>query len=88
MFINRYRPMERGGGVGWVGSVILVQHNLSIIPPIEHNFEHKILVSRVAPEDIILYFSSIMFAAFFLERCVTFQNTASKNDPRTGNLEM
>ena len=56
MFINRYRPM----GGGWSGSVILVRHNLSIIPPVEHNFEHNTLVSRVTPESIILYFSSII----------------------------
>ena len=55
MFINRYRPMG-----GWGGSVILVRHNLSIIPPVEHNFEHNTLVSRVMPESIILYFSSII----------------------------
>ena len=48
MFINRYRPMG-----GWGGSVILVRHNLSIIPPVEHNFEHNTLVSRVMPESII-----------------------------------
>ena len=52
MFINRYRPM--GGGVEMI--VILVRHNLSIIPPVEHNFEHNTLVSRVTPESIILYF--------------------------------
>ena len=57
MFINRYRRM---GGGGWGGSVILVRHNLSIIPPVEHNFEHNTLVSRVTPESIILYFSSII----------------------------
>ena len=45
---------------GWGGSVILVRHNLSIIPPVEHNFEHNTLVSRVMPESIILYFSSII----------------------------
>ena len=42
------------------GSVILVRHNLRIIPPVEHNFEHNTLVSRVTPESIILYFSSII----------------------------
>ena len=47
-----------GGGRG--GSAILVQHNLSIIPPAERNFEHNTLVSRVTPESIILYFSSII----------------------------
>ena len=74
MFINRYKPIGGGGcGGGWGGGVILVQHNLSIIPPIEHDFEHKTLVSRVTPENIILYFSSIISAAVFLERCVTFQ---------------
>ena len=55
MFINRYRPMGGGGG-----RVILVRHNLSLIPPVEHNFEHNTLVSRVTPESIILYFSSII----------------------------
>ena len=45
-----------GGG----GSVILVRHNLNTILPVEHNFEHNILVSRVTPESIILYFSSII----------------------------
>ena len=45
--------------VGWGGSVTLVRHNLSIIPLAEHNFEHGTLVSRVTPESIILYFSSI-----------------------------
>ena len=56
MFINRYRPIGGRGG----GSVILVRHNLSIIPPVEHNFEHNTPVSRVTPESIILYFSSII----------------------------
>ena len=51
--------MGRGGGE-WYGSVILVRHNLSIIPPVEHNFEHNTRVSRVTPESIILYFSSII----------------------------
>ena len=60
MFINRYRPMG-----GWGGSVILVRHNLSIIPPVEHNFEHNTLVSRVTPESIILYFSSIIRQTLF-----------------------
>ena len=55
MFINRYEPMG-----GWV-CVILVRHNLSIIPPAEHNFEHNTVVSWVTPESVILYFfSSIM----------------------------
>ena len=36
--------------------VILVRHNLSIIPPAEYNFKHNTLVSRVTPESIILYF--------------------------------
>ena len=41
----------------WGGNVILVRHNLSIIPPpVEHNFEQNTLVSRVTPESIILYF--------------------------------
>ena len=31
MFNNRYGAIEGGGG--WGGSVILVRHNLSIIPP-------------------------------------------------------
>ena len=44
----------RGGG-----SVTLVRHNLSIIPLAKHNLEHDTLVSRVLPESIILYFSSI-----------------------------
>ena len=44
---------------GWGGSVILVRHNLSIIPPTEHNFEHNTLVSWVTPEGVILYFSSV-----------------------------
>ena len=56
MFINRHRLMRGGGG----GSVILVQHNLSIIPPVEHNFEHNTLVSRVTPKSITIYFSSII----------------------------
>ena len=47
-----------GGGVEMI--VILVRHNLSIIPPVEHNFEHNTLVSRVTPESIILYFSSLI----------------------------
>ena len=55
MFINRYGPMG-----GWGGSVILGPHNLSIIPPVEHNFEHNTLVSRATPESIILYFFSII----------------------------
>ena len=41
---------------GWGGSVIFVRHNLSIIPPVEHNFEHNTLVLRVTPESIILIF--------------------------------
>ena len=45
---------------GWGGSVILVRHNLSIIPPAEHNFERNTLVSRVTPENIMLYFMSII----------------------------
>ena len=49
-----------GGGWGWGGSVILVRHNLSIIPPVEYNFDHDTLVSRVTPESIILYFSNII----------------------------
>ena len=52
---------ERLGYEGWGGSVILVQHNFSIIRPAKHNFEHNTLVSRVAPESIILYFSSIIW---------------------------
>ena len=32
------------------------RHNFSIIPPVEHNFEHNTLVSRVTPESLILYF--------------------------------
>ena len=50
--------MGGGGEVG--GSVILVRDNLRIIPPVELNFEHNTLVSRVTPESIILYFSSII----------------------------
>ena len=38
------------------GRVILVQHNLSIIPLAQHNFEHNTLVSQVMPESTILYF--------------------------------
>ena len=34
MFINRCGPM------GWGESVVLVRHNLSIMPPAEHNFKH------------------------------------------------
>ena len=30
--------------MGWGGSVALVRHNLSIIPPAEHNFEHNVNV--------------------------------------------
>ena len=45
---------------GWGGSVILVRHNFSFLPPAEHNFEHNTLFSRVTPESIILYFSSIV----------------------------
>ena len=44
----------------WCESVILVQHNLNIIPPTEHNFEHNYLVSSVRPESRIFYFSSII----------------------------
>ena len=50
-----------GGAGGWGGSVILGRHNLSIIPPVEHNFEHNTLVSRVTPDSIILYFLSIIW---------------------------
>ena len=46
--------------LGMKGSIILVRHNLSIVPPAEHNFGHNTLVSRVTPESIILYFSSII----------------------------
>ena len=46
--------------MGWGGSIILVWHNLSIIPPVEHNFEHNTLVSWVTPESIFLYFSSVI----------------------------
>ena len=56
MFINRYRPM----GQGWGGGVILVWHNFSTIPPVEHHLEHNTLVSWVTSESIILYFSSII----------------------------
>ena len=52
MFINRYCPM---GGGGWGEGVILVRHNLSIIPPAEHNFEHNTMVSWVTPESIVFY---------------------------------
>ena len=45
---------------GWGESAILVRHNLSIIPPAEHNFEHNTLVSQVTPDSIILYFSNII----------------------------
>ena len=47
-------------GVGWGVSVILVRHNLSIIPPVKHNFDHNTLVSWVTPESIILDFSSMI----------------------------
>ena len=55
MFYFRCRTIGSGGG-----SVILVRHNLSIIPLAEHNFEHNTLALRVASESIILYFSSII----------------------------
>ena len=54
MFIDRYGPMR----VPWKCHFRL--HNLSIIPPAEHNFEHNTLVSWVTLEIIILYFSSII----------------------------
>ena len=38
---------------------------LSIIPPSEHNFEYNTLVSRLTPESIILYFSSIIRETLF-----------------------
>ena len=41
-------------------SFILVRHNLSIIPPVKHYFDHNTLVSRVTPESIILHFSSVI----------------------------
>ena len=41
-------------------SFILVRHNLSIIPPVKHKFDHNTLVSRVTPESIRLYFSSVI----------------------------
>ena len=47
-------------GVGWGVSVILVGQNLIIIPPVKHNFDHNTLVSRVTPESIVLYFSSMI----------------------------
>ena len=47
-------------GVGWGVSVILVQHNLSIIPPVKHKFDYNTLVSRVTAESIKLYFSSVI----------------------------
>ena len=53
--IYSYKPM---GEVG--ESAILIWHNSSIILPAEHNFEHNTLVSRVTPECILLYFSSII----------------------------
>ena len=40
------------GGLG--GSVILIRHNLTIIPPAEQNVEYNTLVSRVMPESGIL----------------------------------
>ena len=56
-----YECLLIGTGLrGWSGSVILVQHNLSIISPVEHNFEHNTLVSRVTPKSITIYFSSII----------------------------
>ena len=42
------------------GNVILVRHNMNIIPLAEHNFEYNTLVSLVTPESIIIYFSSII----------------------------
>ena len=46
-----------GGG----GSVILIRHNLRIIPSTaEYNFEHNTLVLWVTLESIILYFTSII----------------------------
>ena len=41
-------------------SFILVQHNLSIIPPVKHKFDYNTLVSRVTAESIKLYFSSVI----------------------------
>ena len=50
-----------GAGLwGWGGSIILVWHNLSIIPPVEHSFEHNTLVSWLTPESIFLYFSRVI----------------------------
>ena len=46
---------DEGGGRGGGGSAILVRHHLSKISPIEHNFEHNTLASRVTPESIILF---------------------------------
>ena len=44
----------------WEYLLICNEPNLSVIPPAEHYFEHNTLVSRVTPESIILYFSSII----------------------------
>ena len=63
MFSNRCEPIGGGGGRGGGRegrSVILVRHNLSIIPPAEHNSEHYTLVSRVMLESVMLYFLSII----------------------------
>ena len=49
-----------GAGLWGVGCVILVQHNLSIVPPVELNLENYTLVSSVTHNSVIDYFSSII----------------------------
>ena len=57
-------------GVG--RSVILVWHNLSIIPPAEHNFEHNTLLSRVVPLLHVCYVELYPFplAACYIKLCL------------------
>ena len=55
-------------------------HNLSITPPAEHNFEHNTLVSRVTPESILLYFSSIMRQTLFTIRLLYSQKLCTNNN--------
>ena len=69
-------------------------HNFSIISPTEHNFEHNTLVSRVTPESIIPYFSSIIRQTLvygnMLSRVadVLLKLTHAKNSSRKGPAKL
>ena len=50
--------------VWWYGGRVI------LVWPAEHNFEHNTLVSRVTPESITLYFSSIIRETLLVSRQV------------------